>query len=233
MEYMEYLKLAKEEIKSGLSPVSSDLAAFDELWEETDFSRAPASAKYHLAIPHGLFIHSHLVWGNAVELNTRYGMSFSDRELLVCSIFHDLCKTDLYIKEQKWKKDESTGNRWQQYMAWDHKDQLPLGHGEKSLYLAQRLFSLTDLEAMAIRWHMGAYDASMQDYAGRMSLNDAMKNPLVRLINLADLMTGMQEKKEAFFNVHIGVGFKFVLNPDLTINYAESLGSMAEFQDLL
>lgn len=43
--------------------------------------------------------------------------------------------------------------------AYEYDDSgLPLGHGEKSLFLLQRLgMELTDQEAAAIRWHMGAY----------------------------------------------------------------------------
>ena len=38
------------------------------------------------------------------------------------------------------------------------KDRFPFGHGEKSVFLISRFMRLTDEEALAIRWHMGAYD---------------------------------------------------------------------------
>lgn len=41
---------------------------------------------------------------------------------------------------------------------YEFRDPLPLGHGEKSLYLIQRHMDLEPEEALAIRWHMGAYD---------------------------------------------------------------------------
>jgi len=37
-------------------------------------------------------------------------------------------------------------------------EELPLGHGEKSLYLATQFITLKPEEAMAIRWHLGMHD---------------------------------------------------------------------------
>jgi len=33
-------------------------------------------------------------------------------------------------------------------------DKFPMGHGEKSMYLAERFIRLSKVEAIAIRWHM-------------------------------------------------------------------------------
>jgi len=64
-------------------------------------------------------------------------------------------------------------------------DQLPLGHGEKSVSVIQDFIKLTDAEKLAIRWHMGAWD--MSDYSGRWSFNNANKmTPLVTLLSSAD-----------------------------------------------
>lgn len=67
-------------------------------------------------------------------------------------------------------------------------DQLPIGHGEKSLYLASRMFDLTDDEAMAIRWHMGAFEPGINflyptGYAYKAA---SEKTPLMHLLILAD-----------------------------------------------
>lgn len=44
---------------------------------------------------------------------------------------------------------------------WQVDDQLPLGHGEKSVYVLQKYIQLTDEEALAIRWHMTCFDAGI------------------------------------------------------------------------
>lgn len=67
-------------------------------------------------------------------------------------------------------------------------DKFPIGHGEKSVIIAQRFISLTDEEAMAIRWHMVAFDAGIHfnfpsGYAFREAVN---KCALVTLLSTAD-----------------------------------------------
>jgi len=67
-------------------------------------------------------------------------------------------------------------------------DQLPLGHGEKSLYLITRYIDLTDEEAAAIRWHMVAFDAGIHfNYPSGFPFREAVKKyPLVTLLFTAD-----------------------------------------------
>jgi hypothetical protein len=64
-------------------------------------------------------------------------------------------------------------------------DELPLGHGEKSLYIAQQFIKLTTDEALAIRWHMGQYDVS--SYYGNKACSSASDIPLVILLQTADV----------------------------------------------
>lgn len=68
-------------------------------------------------------------------------------------------------------------------------DNLPLGHGEKSLYIAQQYIKLTPDEAMAIRWHMAAFDAGIHfNYPSGFAYNEAVKkSKLVSIILLADI----------------------------------------------
>ncbi len=81
--------------------------------------------------------------------------------LLICGLLHDVCKIDCYKK---------SGKEW----IWN-KDCLPMGHGEKSIYIIQKFMKLTDEEALAIRWHMGGWDDAVmggsKDYnaANRMT----------------------------------------------------------------
>jgi len=74
-------------------------------------------------------------------------------------------------------------------VVYSVKDELPLGHGEKSLSVLQDFIKLTDSEKLAIRWHMGAWDLS--DYSGRWAFNNANKmTPLVALLSTADFEAG-------------------------------------------
>ena len=55
---------------------------------------------------------------------------------------------------------------------YEFRDTFPLGHGEKSLFLITRHMALTEEEALAIRWHMGAYDDAVK--GGSRSMTEAM-----------------------------------------------------------
>jgi len=78
-------------------------------------------------------------------------------------------------------------------VAYKFEDEFPLGHGEKSLYLISKFIKLTDEEALAIRWHMGAYDSGYGN-----SLNDAAKKyDLITLLITADYeATNIMEREK-------------------------------------
>lgn len=66
------------------------------------------------------------------------------------------------------------------------KDSFPMGHGEKSVYLIARFMKLEDEEALAIRWHMGAWDDAVR--GGSHGLNEAMKlHRIVYELHAADM----------------------------------------------
>ena len=75
------------------------------------------------------------------------------------------------------------------------KDPMPLGHGEKSLYLIQRHMDLLPEEALAIRWHMGAYDNAAK--ADQRALSAAMvASPWVWRLQEADMCAAWIDERE-------------------------------------
>ena len=58
---------------------------------------------------------------------------------------------------------------------YKYEDALPLGHGEKSLFILQQYVSLSAEEALAIRWHMGAFDLNQQSPYQNLAYQDAVK----------------------------------------------------------
>lgn len=70
-------------------------------------------------------------------------------------------------------------------------DELPMGHGEKSLYIIQQLIKLTDVEALAIRWHLGGYDPGFHfGFPSGFAAKQAVKeNALVSLLISADFLS--------------------------------------------
>jgi hypothetical protein len=67
-------------------------------------------------------------------------------------------------------------------------DQLPLGHGEKSLFIMSQFFKLTLEESLAIRWHMGAFDLDPGGMYQKYAFAEAQKkSKLLAILTLADM----------------------------------------------
>lgn len=167
--------------------------------EETDFYQAPSSTNYHLNEPGGLCKHSINVFETAKALyehaieprRAASEAAFSEpvpmESIAVATLFHDLCKVKMYRTAERWKKDEH--GRWQSYLGYEVHDEFPFGHGEKSCFVLERFLRLKGCELLAIRWHMGLFDASEQGASGRFSLRAAMESePLVTIVQAADLL---------------------------------------------
>ena len=172
---------------------------------DTDFFTAPASTQFHGNYEGGLLEHSMIVTRLALHnfnflVKQKPELEEYRESVILCALFHDVCKTNYYFLEKKWTKDES--NKWKEYFGYTTKDAFPLGHGEKSLYLISKQVRLTDAEAMAIRWHMGATEPSVgiPNNAHYYAYNEAINHWLVRLTHCADMLAMMIEEKRDLKN---------------------------------
>jgi hypothetical protein len=68
-------------------------------------------------------------------------------------------------------------------------DKLPMGHGEKSVYIICKFMPLTDEEALAIRWHLGGFDPGVNfNYPSGLPQKQAFReNKLAALLVAADI----------------------------------------------
>lgn len=125
----------------------------------TDFWTAPASTRYHLNCEGGLLEHSVHVWQRLRKLYMdEYGDQLDaaiEEKLAVVGLLHDLCKVDVYKTEFRNKKNEK--GQWERVPYYTFDDDLPYGHGEKSVYIISGFMRLSREEAFAIRYHMGAW----------------------------------------------------------------------------
>lgn len=194
----EFLKIWTERVKRNYAD-----AMLEWLERETDFFEAPASTRNHGAHPGGLLEHSLNVYRrlrNIVCMET-YGEITSgllaegvEETVAILGLLHDVCKVGVYHTETKRRKNKAAGC-WEDFQAYVFRDPLPLGHGEKSLYLIQRHMDLEPEEALAIRWHMGAYDISS---TGARSLDAAMAATLwVWRLQQADMCAAWVDEREA------------------------------------
>ncbi len=173
--------------------------------ESTDFFEAPASTRFHLSRPGGLVEHSIHVY---YRLRDQYVLNRQDKEadafielsekeeetIAICGLLHDICKADFYSVEMRNRKNEQ--GKWEQYPFYVVNDQLPYGHGEKSVYIISSFMKLAREEAMAIRWHMGFSDTEFK--GGGFSVGNAFeKFPLAVLTHIADLQATYLDEAES------------------------------------
>ena len=185
--------------------IKRDGAASMLYWldSKTDFFKAPASTNKHLAQPGGLVIHSLNVYKRLLEITAREVFGGTDGALLaedvvetvaVLGLLHDVCKVGVYHQADPFKA--AMEGKLDTMAPYEFRDTFPLGHGEKSLYLITRHMALTEEEAMAIRWHMGAYDDAVK--GGSRSMTGAMNmTPWVWRLQEADMCAAWIDERSA------------------------------------
>ena len=163
----------------------------DYLQNGSDFFTAPASTRYHGAHEGGLLEHSLNVYDCLCDILARprmkevYGLSYSDESIAIVSLLHDVCKTNFYKVSTRNVKNDATG-QWEKVPFYQVADQLPYGHGEKSVYLIEHFMRLKTDEAIAIRWHMGGFDDAVK--GGSFSISKAYERyPLAVKLHLCDI----------------------------------------------
>lgn len=158
-----------------------------EYLEKSDFFTAPASTRFHGAYPGGLVEHSLNVYDclkdymSRPRVNEIYKVEASEESIAIVALLHDLCKVNCYKLGSRNVK--GTDGVWQQVPSYDYLDNLPYGHGEKSVYIINGFIRLSRDEAFAIRFHMGF--SGIED---KRMISDAMeKFPLSLALVTADM----------------------------------------------
>lgn len=162
------------------------LEKFIDWLTSTDFFVAPASSRFHLGEPGGLCQHSLNVYERLEKLCImEYGEdSYNKESVAICGLLHDICKANFYKVEMRNKKEDGV---WVQKPFYVVDEDLPYGHGEKSVYIINGYMRLTREEAMAINWHMGGFDPRVR--ANNLGNIPAfVKFPFACLTHIADFM---------------------------------------------
>lgn len=131
--------------------------------ESTDFFVAPASTRFHGNYEGGLCEHSLAVYSRMFDLLNFYWPSHEkvvNESAAIVSLFHDLCKVNMYATSSRNVKDPDTGI-WRAEPCYTVDERLPFGaHGAKSMFIVMNFMELKPDEASAIIHHMGAWDNS-------------------------------------------------------------------------
>ena len=152
-----------------------------EWLEKSDFYTAPASSRFHGSYPGGLLEHSLNVYDELLRLLKAYPeIEIGEDSAIICSLFHDLCKVDMYVPEKRFRKENG---EWVSYDSYTIDEKYCFGgHGSKSVYLAQHFISLLPVEAAAINCHMSSWEDGAARYVGKAF----EKYPFAWLLHVAD-----------------------------------------------
>jgi len=153
-----------------------------EYIRSTDFFTAPASSRFHSNFQGGLVEHSVKVYNRFVKLVEMEGIDIEPESIAIIALLHDICKVNYYKIEMRNVKVDGS---WVQKPYYAVEDTLPYGHGEKSVYMISAFMRLTREEAMAINWHMGAFDPRARE--GNLLNKAYAQHPLTLLFHIADI----------------------------------------------
>ncbi|MDD2227197.1 MAG: hydrolase [Clostridia bacterium] len=168
-----------------------------EWLQRTDFFNAPASTNFHSACKGGLCEHSVKVYKRFINiLKSEFGDEWQNKlsaeSAAICALLHDVCKVNFYKEDVK---NVKINGEWVQRPYYSVSDDLPYGHGEKSVYIINGFIKLSRDEAMIINWHMGEFDLRVR--GGSYSLPDVFyRYPCCLLFHSADVQaTYLDEKR--------------------------------------
>ena len=187
MTPLDYKRKFIEIYKSKITREGADKLL--EFLEGSDFFTAPASTRYHGSHEGGLCEHSINVYECLCDYLARprvkeqYGMSYSEETIAIVSLLHDVCKTNFYVETTRNVKENGV---WKTVPYYSIDDQLPYGHGEKSVYMISAYMKLTRDEAFAIRYHMGFAECGNQTYINNVGKAYEMF-PIAFAVSVADM----------------------------------------------
>ncbi len=173
--YKEFFSSATQEEQQIMGLLKStgreNIDTLIKWMQENHFFSAPASVVHHNNVRGGLAKHSLDVFHEAMKLNKNAKLPINSVKL--CALLHDICKADQYGFDDHYK-------------PVSYKDKLEKGHGRRSLFIVKRkcMVPLNYSEEMAIWWHMGKYEPSLDRF--QSEYNESTQDDLCKLIRQAD-----------------------------------------------
>lgn len=146
-----------EQFKNEVKTIKRD--GIDKLleWlEESDFYKAPASTRHHLAWEGGLVEHSMNVLVTARKFNQALDDPVDDESLTLVSLFHDLGKHQ-YYKKDFYKPKYLKSGELAKTPYERNKNLISVPHEISSVHILSKYIELTEDETWAILQHNGMY----------------------------------------------------------------------------
>lgn len=208
--------MAKKNVKEQIIEllISTKRKGIESLIKYLDdggFFESPASTRFHGAYAGGLAEHSLRVYELLIKLcptnicdATGPGqepLPLDCVSLIIAGLLHDVCKAGAYIgieKPYKWNKDQ------------------PKGHALLSIERIKKHITLTELEELMIKYHMGVYGLNefykeddwqtgeyplrgdetktKEERRGKSLANAWYHNPIVKVMYFCDELATLEEK---------------------------------------
>ena len=187
----EFIQIFNKKIIPKI-PEARELLSFIE---STDFFSAPASVCNHSAEPGGLCFHSLNVYDAYLELlsaeyDTIEFLKYSEAQLSLVALCHDLCKINCYSQETR---NVKVDGQWTEKLVYTYKNKFCMGHGAKSIYLIQKFIpDFPDELLQAIYYHMGGMDNPND---GKDVSSVYAQNPYALFLHLADMIATFAREK--------------------------------------
>jgi 23S rRNA maturation-related 3'-5' exoribonuclease YhaM len=144
-------------------------------WLETEgFFTSPASTKYHGCYQGGLAQHSLNVLHGLLGLLCETRLNIPYGSMIICALLHDVCKVGAYIGDS---------------VKYEYNKAQPAGHAELSITRIENFITLTELERLMIRYHMGIWAHTSEELKTVWNVY-----PEVRLLYFADELAALKEK---------------------------------------
>jgi len=187
----EFIRIFEENIRR------EGAAKLLEWLKKSDFFYAPASTKFHSAHMGGLCEHSVKTYYRFLQnLEMEYAEDMDEKispeSVAIIALLHDLCKVNIYKTDYR---NVKVDGEWVQKPYYTTEDTLPYGHGEKSVYIISGFMKLTREEAMAINWHMGAFDQRVM--GGSYALSSVFSQfPTALLFHVSDVQATYMDETQ-------------------------------------
>ena len=193
------------ELISSLKIECANIKGLIAKLESSDFFTAPATVSSHNSFRGGLCGHLLSVYKNLKMLVEAKGLPYSDDDIIVVSLLHEMNKMnyfDIYLKNEKVydeagdKVDSGGRYYWKQswkYAVADVQDRFIYGTaGETSEYIARYYIPLTMEQSMAI---MYAHGTKVSENENSACLNVFGRYTLALMLNMADMMSSFVDEK--------------------------------------
>lgn len=128
-----------------------------EWLDESNFYKAPASTRYHLAEAGGLLEHSLNVCNLALDINHSLGSPVDRDTIILVSLFHDLGKHNAFNKDYYAEKPLLKSGLPPAQPYEKNKNLVPIPHEVLSIQILNKFIELTEDETWAILHHNGMY----------------------------------------------------------------------------